>query len=78
MKELKRYLHKKYDYTSDSSQLSQLETWLDFNEQQILENSNPAEYISKHAKELLLPITEDDTSAFADILAKMEKSDSGK
>lgn len=78
MQELKRYLHRRYNNDYYRSELAQIDSWLDSNETQILESYNPAEYISKYAKKLLLPITEDDTSIFANILANMEKSDSGK
>ena len=73
MEEIKRYFHRKYgQYTRFESKLDQLDRWLDDNEQQILESYNPAEVIYKHAKGLLLPITEDNTSEMNDIITRME------
>ena len=73
MEEIKRYFHRKYgQYARFESKLDQLDCWLDRNEQQILENYNPAEVISDYAKGLLLPITEDNTSEMNDIITRME------
>ena len=74
MQELKRYLHRKYNSNYYRSKLAQIDSWLDSNETQILESYNPAELISDYAKKLFLPITEDDTSAFDDIISKMERT----